>query len=194
LPSCPSSRTLRKIGYYAGWGNRGTNCPEFNVSPNQMDLSGYTHVHFAFAAISQDPSIRSSLQLCASLEPSYHINRGHKRWWHLVETTGRSKTTISRTQGVDCCRRSGCIVCDLSHITSLRWQFFFSESDSFSSMTASPTSRATFINSVEAFLNKYELDGIGELCIIFHLSRSQTDYSIDIDFGTIMTEWRLHFY
>ena len=74
-------------------------------------------------------------------------------------------------------------------ITSLRWQFFFSESDSFSSMTASPTSRAKFINSVKAFLNTYKLDGIGEFyIIIFHPLRSQTDYSIDIDFGTIMTE------
>ncbi|KAJ7921866.1 hypothetical protein B0H13DRAFT_1502760, partial [Mycena leptocephala] len=51
LPSCGSSGSMRKIGYYAGWGNRracGT-----NVAPNQINWSGFTGAHFAFATISQ---------------------------------------------------------------------------------------------------------------------------------------------
>jgi hypothetical protein len=72
LPSCTTSRTLRKIGYYAGWGNRRVNCSDSDVSPDQIDFTGYTHAQFAFATISQALTIRSSLELY-SFSSSDHL-------------------------------------------------------------------------------------------------------------------------
>lgn len=73
LPSCTTSRTLRKIGYYAGWGNRRVNCSDSNVSPDQIDFTGYTHAQFAFATISQALTIRSSLRLYSFSSSDYLI-------------------------------------------------------------------------------------------------------------------------
>ncbi|KAJ7121425.1 hypothetical protein C8R44DRAFT_853060 [Mycena epipterygia] len=56
LPSCASSRSIRKIGYYAGWGDRracGT-----NVAPDETNWAGFTGAHFAFATISQGLEIQ----------------------------------------------------------------------------------------------------------------------------------------
>ena len=56
LPSCSTTRSMRKIGYYAGFGDRRT-CG-VNVTPDQVDWSGFTGAHFAFATISQALQIR----------------------------------------------------------------------------------------------------------------------------------------
>lgn len=56
-----SSPLTRKLGYYAGWGDR-RSCGT-NVAPDELDLSGYTHVTFAFATFSQSLTIGMSFLL-----------------------------------------------------------------------------------------------------------------------------------
>lgn len=49
---------MRKIGYYAGWGDRRT-CG-VNIAPSDIDWTGFTGAHFAFATISQGLALRAS--------------------------------------------------------------------------------------------------------------------------------------
>ncbi|KAJ7600242.1 hypothetical protein C8J56DRAFT_768491 [Mycena floridula] len=63
MPSCGGAQNTRSIGYYAGWGNRRIPCPSSDVSPSDIDWSGYTHAHFAFATISQTFAIHDDLLL-----------------------------------------------------------------------------------------------------------------------------------
>ncbi|KAJ7291631.1 hypothetical protein C8J57DRAFT_1113502 [Mycena rebaudengoi] len=62
LPSCSTTRTLRNIGYYAGWADRR---PCGVAGPEQTDWSTYTHAHFAFAVVSQS----SEIQLASADDP-----------------------------------------------------------------------------------------------------------------------------
>ncbi|KAF7344038.1 Glycoside hydrolase family 18 protein [Mycena venus] len=55
IPSCASSREMRKIGYYAGWGNRRA-CTK--VAPHEVDWTGFTGAIFAFATISEGMEIQ----------------------------------------------------------------------------------------------------------------------------------------
>ncbi|KAG8716097.1 hypothetical protein FRC09_016055 [Ceratobasidium sp. 395] len=57
LPSCSTSKITRTVGYYAGWANR-RKCDQ--VSSKQIDLTGFTHVLFAFATIGSDMKIALS--------------------------------------------------------------------------------------------------------------------------------------
>ncbi|KAF7339160.1 Glycoside hydrolase [Mycena venus] len=128
LPSCGSSGSMRKIGYYAGWGNRracGT-----NVAPNQINWSGFTGAHFAFATISQGLQI----QLADADTPLLQQLVGQKANFPELKV-------IIAVGGWD-----------FSELDPTR--------DLFSVMISSPSNRATFISSVKSFLTQFGVDGI----------------------------------
>ncbi|KAF5382647.1 hypothetical protein D9615_002709 [Tricholomella constricta] len=127
LPSCSASRTMRNIGYYAGWATRRP-CGVF--APNEMDWTGYTHAHFAFAIISQ------SFELVIANEDIPLLNQ-------LVAR----KSEFSGLQVIIAVGGW-----DFSELEPTR--------DLFSLMIATSSSRATFISSATAFLANYGLDGI----------------------------------
>jgi GH18 family chitinase len=70
MPKCGGAQKKRKIGYYAGWGDRRKPCPWSNVSPSQIDWTGYTHAHFAFATITQKLEIRQFFSILTLLQMS----------------------------------------------------------------------------------------------------------------------------
>ncbi|KAF5360156.1 hypothetical protein D9758_011368 [Tetrapyrgos nigripes] len=128
IPSCGAGRSIRKMGYYAGWGDRracGT-----NVAPNQINWDGFTHVNFAFGSISQGLEIQLSdadVPLLQQLVNQKASNPGMKV---IIAIGGWDFSELDATK------------------------------DLFSFMIASSSSRATFINSVKSFLDRFELDGI----------------------------------
>jgi hypothetical protein len=76
LPSCGTTGAARKIGYYAGWGDRrpcGT-----NVAPHGIAWTGFTAAHFAFATISQGSQIRELFLNSFYGEPRSELR--HQRW------------------------------------------------------------------------------------------------------------------
>ncbi|KAF5371971.1 hypothetical protein D9615_008102 [Tricholomella constricta] len=54
IPSCDGSQLTRHVGYYAGW-SATRDCNPVTVS--QLDLTGLTHVIYAFASIGEDMTI-----------------------------------------------------------------------------------------------------------------------------------------
>ncbi|KAF9048363.1 glycoside hydrolase [Hymenopellis radicata] len=128
LPSCGSSGSMRKIGYYAGWGDRracGT-----NVAPDEIDWSGFTGAHFAFATISQGLEI----QLDDADVPLLQQLAGQKANFPglkvIIAVGGWAFSEDDPTR------------------------------DLFSVMISTSSTRATFISSVKSFLTQFGLDGI----------------------------------
>ncbi|KAF9458161.1 glycoside hydrolase superfamily [Collybia nuda] len=126
LPSCKGS-AKRSLGYYAGWANR-RSCGA--VGPNQIDLTGLTHINFAFAVISKDYKISISDD-DDSLLKRLVFRKGEVTGLKvLIALGGWAFSEEDPTK------------------------------DLFTVMIASSANRATFISSVESFLKKYNLDGI----------------------------------
>ncbi|KAK7461770.1 hypothetical protein VKT23_008201 [Stygiomarasmius scandens] len=128
LPTCGRGSLKRNIGYYAGWGNRracGT-----NVAPNQLDLSPYTHVNFAFATISQSLQIEIADADVPLLQQLVDAKSDHPGLKVIIALGGW----------------------DFSELDSTK--------DLFTVMISSSSNRATFISSVSSFLSKFSLDGI----------------------------------
>ncbi|KAJ7241098.1 glycoside hydrolase superfamily [Mycena rebaudengoi] len=128
IPTCGSSRPMRKIGYYAGWGDRracGT-----NVAPGQIDWTGFTGAHFAFATISQALQIQID-----SVDVPL-----------LTQLVGQ-KTRFPELQVIIAVGGW-----DFSEDDPTR--------DLFSIMISTTTTRATFISSVKVFVTQFGLDGI----------------------------------
>ncbi|KAF7335109.1 Glycoside hydrolase family 18 protein [Mycena venus] len=129
LPSCTSGKLSRKIGYYQGSAvKRVAGCNP--VSPAQLDLKGYTHVHYAFATISQGLEIQITDDDNGPLQDL--VNR-------KKDVTGLK--VLIAIGGWDFSEDDG-------------------TKDLFTVMIESSTNRATFINSVKSFLEVWGLDGI----------------------------------
>ncbi|KLO05526.1 hypothetical protein SCHPADRAFT_946835 [Schizopora paradoxa] len=128
LPSCSSTRSMRKIGYYAGFGDR-RSCGT-NITPDQVDWTGFTGAHFAFATITQDLQIQlddADVPLLQTLVAQKANNPGLQV---IIAVGGWDFSEMDPTR------------------------------DLFSFMIASSSSRATFISSVKSFLAQFKLDGI----------------------------------
>ncbi|KAL0952377.1 hypothetical protein HGRIS_006654 [Hohenbuehelia grisea] len=119
---------MKKIGYYAGWGDRracGT-----NVAPEQIDWTGFTGVHFAFATISQSMQIQLADEDVPLLKQLVAQKSSHPSMQVIIAVGGWDFSELQPTR------------------------------DLFSLMIASSSTRATFISSVKAFLTQFNLDGI----------------------------------
>ncbi|KAJ7879366.1 glycoside hydrolase superfamily [Mycena leptocephala] len=129
LPSCSSSRTMRKIGYYEGWANnRVAGCNP--VSPEQLDLTGFTHVHYAFATISQSFQIQITDDDNTPLQDLVKRKSDISGLKVLIAVGGWDFSEMDATK------------------------------DLFTLMISTSQNRATFIASVAKFLTQFGLDGI----------------------------------
>ncbi|KAJ6600740.1 hypothetical protein B0H10DRAFT_2230831 [Mycena sp. CBHHK59/15] len=127
LPSCGTGRTMRNIGYYAGWADRR---PCGVIAPNQIDWSGYTHAHFAFAVISQASEIALASADAGLLQQLVAQKSANPALKVLIAVGGWDFSEGDPTRNV------------------------------FSVMIGSAATRAAFIASAKTFLTTYELDGI----------------------------------
>ncbi|KAJ7501446.1 glycoside hydrolase superfamily [Mycena galericulata] len=100
------------------------------VRPGDIDWSGYTHAHFAFAVISQD----SEIQLASADEPLLQELVG-------LKASNPSMKVLISIGGWDFLEAD-----PTRHL--------------FSIMIGSAATRSTFISSVQTFLTTYDLDGI----------------------------------
>ncbi|KAF9490944.1 glycoside hydrolase [Pleurotus eryngii] len=128
LPSCSTSRPMRKVAYYAGFGDRrpcGT-----NVAPDDIDWSPYTHVHFAFATITQDLQIQLDDADMPLLKRLVAQKGNHPQLKVVIAVGGWDFSESQPTR------------------------------DLFSLVISSVSNRNTFITSVASFLSEFGVDGI----------------------------------
>ncbi|KAJ8701201.1 hypothetical protein PTI98_000015 [Pleurotus ostreatus] len=133
LPSCSTSRSMRKVAYYAGFGDRRP-CG-INIAPDDIDWTPYTHVHFAFATITQ------GLQI-----PQY-----------LLELDDADVPLLKRLVAQKGNHPQLKVI-----IAVGGWDFSESQPtrDLFSLVISSAPNRNTFITSVASFLSEFGVDGI----------------------------------
>ncbi|KAM0798075.1 glycoside hydrolase superfamily [Usnea florida] len=129
-PSCGSSKgSQRNIGYYESWAATRT-CQ--SVTPEELNLSGFTHINFAFAFFDpssfqiapMDSNSASLLSRFTGLKDKYN---GLETW---ISIGGWSFTSPGPTQ------------------------------EAFSTMCSTAGNRQTFINGLLKFMNQYGFDGV----------------------------------
>ncbi|KAF9457380.1 glycoside hydrolase superfamily [Collybia nuda] len=127
LPSCSGTQLTRKIGYYASWASR-RKCQPFG--PENLDLTGYTHVIYAFVNISPllelsmtgpDENILKGLVARKTDFPNVKI---------LFAVGGWAFSTEDATRTI------------------------------FTTMVSTAASRTKFVAAVKQFLVRYKLDGV----------------------------------
>ncbi|KAF7367964.1 Glycoside hydrolase family 18 protein [Mycena sanguinolenta] len=129
VPSCPKNTLKRKIGYYQGGAmSRTAGCDP--VSPLQLDLTGYTHVHYAFATISTDYELQIAQADVTPLTDLVQRKNAYSGLKVLIAVGGWDFSEDGDTR------------------------------DLWSLMVGSSANRATFIKSILAFLELMSLDGI----------------------------------
>ncbi|KAL4261039.1 Secreted chitinase LysM12-like protein [Pleurotus pulmonarius] len=128
LPSCSSSRPMRKVAYYAGFGDRRP-CG-INIAPDDIDWSPYTHVHFAFATITQGLQIQLDDADAPLLRRLVAQKVNHPQLKVVIAVGGWDFSESQPTR------------------------------DLFSLMISSASNRNTFIASVTSFLSQFGVDGI----------------------------------
>ncbi|KAI0467970.1 glycosyl hydrolases family 18-domain-containing protein [Xylaria cf. heliscus] len=129
-PSCSGSKVgKRTIGYYESW-SATRKCSA--VEPEDLNLSGFTHINFAFAffdpdsfeIVPMDPNSGKLFSPFTALKEKYN---GLQTW---VSVGGWSFTDPGPTQ------------------------------EAFSTMTSTSANRAKFIQALVKFMNQYGFDGI----------------------------------
>ncbi|KAI1827703.1 glycosyl hydrolases family 18-domain-containing protein [Xylaria intraflava] len=129
-PSCSGSQVgKRTIGYYESW-SATRKCS--SVEPEDLNLSGFTHINFAFAffdpnsfeIVPMDPNSWKLLSRFTALKEKYN---GLQTW---VSVGGWSFTDPGPTR------------------------------EAFSTMTSTSSNRAKFIQALVKFMNQYGFDGI----------------------------------
>lgn len=103
LPSCSTTRSMRKIGYYAGFGDR-RSCGT-NITPDQVDWTGFTGAHFAFATITQDLQIRKSVVCLCSVRLLMKTNYSIYQNW-MTPTFRYCRPLSHRKRTTPVCRLS----------------------------------------------------------------------------------------
>jgi chitinase len=129
-PSCSGDSVgKRTIGYYESWANT-RKCQA--VSPEDLNLNGFTHLNFAFASF--DPSTFQITPMDSNAASLYSRFTGLKSEFSGLQTWisvgGWSFTDPGPTR------------------------------EAFSTMSASSTNRAAFINGVIKFMDTYGFDGV----------------------------------
>ncbi|KAF7430147.1 hypothetical protein PC9H_005847 [Pleurotus ostreatus] len=128
LPSCSTSRSMRKVAYYAGFGDRRP-CG-INIAPDDIDWTPYTHVHFAFATITQGLQIQLDDADVPLLKRLVAQKGNHPQLKVIIAVGGWDFSESQPTR------------------------------DLFSLVISSAPNRNTFITSVASFLSEFGVDGI----------------------------------
>ncbi|KAK3325107.1 glycoside hydrolase superfamily [Apodospora peruviana] len=134
-PSCPASRQTarrRKIGYYEGWA---PTRPCDKREPEDLVLSGFTHLNFAFAFFHP-----TTFQMTAMDDTSAAL---YSRFTALKKKAPGLQTWISV---------GGWSFNDETNVPNTR--------TAFSDMVSTAANRATFIASLTHFMSAYGFDGI----------------------------------
>lgn len=131
-PSCGgNSISKRTIGYYEAWSNTRT-CEA--VSPEDLNLNGFTHINFAFAFFSP-----TTFAIAPMDEPSGQL---FNRFTALKDTRSGLQTWISV---------GGWSFTDPGPTRT-----------AFSDMTSTAGNRQTFITGLISFMEHYGFDGVGK--------------------------------
>ncbi|KAI0419485.1 putative class V chitinase [Xylaria grammica] len=132
-PTCSGSSALtRRIGYYQSWANT-RKCD--NRSPDDLDLTGVTHLNFAFAFFDPktyqiSPMDSNSASLYANFTALKSKKRSLQTWISIGGWSFNDDTNIPNTR------------------------------TAFSDMASSAEGRQKFIGSLQSFMQTYGFDGV----------------------------------
>ncbi|KAJ7278491.1 glycoside hydrolase superfamily [Mycena rebaudengoi] len=127
LPSCGGGQLARKIGYYASWASR-RKCQSFG--PENLDLTGYTHVIYAFVNISPLLELSMTAQEESVLKGLVKRKIDFPNVKVLFAVGGWAFSTEDATRTI------------------------------FTTVVSTAGSRTKFVGAIKQFLDRYQLDGV----------------------------------